>query len=73
MPSEDVDLHINMNLFRLATTSEERKYYSEQIAKESMVCVYLFLGVLILHVHACDIKIFLFQHPVLVWSSCIEK
>ncbi|XP_062578072.1 uncharacterized protein LOC134239956 [Saccostrea cucullata] len=36
VPSEDVDLHINMNLFKLATTTEERKYYSEKIAQESI-------------------------------------
>ncbi|XP_056022820.1 uncharacterized protein LOC125649614 [Ostrea edulis] len=36
VPSEDVDLHINMNLFKLSTTAEERKYYSEKIAQESM-------------------------------------
>uniref|UniRef100_K1QB32 Protein amnionless n=1 Tax=Magallana gigas TaxID=29159 RepID=K1QB32_MAGGI len=36
VPSEDVDLHINMNLFKLASTAEDRKYYSEKIAQESM-------------------------------------
>lgn len=39
VPSEDVDLHINMNLFKLASTAEDRKYYSEKIAQESMVSV----------------------------------
>ena len=73
MPSEDVDLHINMNLFRLATTSEERKYYSEQIGKESMVCVNLFIGVLILHVHVILPLYFFLLSSVLVLCSCIEN
>lgn len=43
VPSEDVDLHINMNLFKLASTAEDRKYYSEKIAQESMVSVDIYI------------------------------
>lgn len=43
VPSEDVDLHINMNLFKLASTAEDRKYYSEKIAQESMVSVEIYM------------------------------
>lgn len=43
VPSEDVDLHINMNLFKLASTTEDRKYYSEKIAQESMVSVDIYM------------------------------
>lgn len=34
---EDVDLYINMNLFKLVLIIEDRKYYFEKIVQEFMV------------------------------------